>query len=66
MTKCKECKTELVKADIGMKCPNWFNCGKYDIETDESIITQLQTALKVKELEANELMDRIKELEGVG
>jgi len=42
MSKCKECKTELIKAVKGMKCPNWFNCSKYDIETNESIIAELE------------------------
>ena len=46
---CKECKTELVKDDKGMKCPNWFNCSKHDIETNESIIKA--QALYIKRLE---------------
>ena len=50
--KCNRCETELVKADgHGMKCPNHFNCPKFDIVTDESIIEDLEKdneALKEK------------------
>ena len=51
--KCSRCGTELVKAtqELGSKCPNYFNCSRFDIVTDESIIEELEKeneALKAK------------------
>ena len=42
--KCSRCGTELVKAaqELGSKCPNYFNCSRFDIVTDESIIEELE------------------------
>ena len=50
--KCCRCGTDLVKAarELGSKCPNYFNCSRFDIVTDESIIEELKA--KVERLES--------------
>lgn len=65
--KCSRCGTELVKAarELGSKCPNYFNCSRFDIVTDESIIEELEKENEALKAFKKDIIGIISQSEGV-